>query len=101
MASEFQALHSWKAKPTYSSSYDCRDETPSYRSDRSEGRKDASSSASGTAREGGQNRQKQDFLEWNKNGRRVTPITVSDQSLVMDVGERATNAQTAHNGSDE
>ena len=66
MASEFQALHSWKAKPTYSSRYDCRDENPSYRSDRSEGRKDASSSASGTARGGGQNRQQQGFSERNK-----------------------------------
>ena len=65
MASEFQALHSWKAKPTYSSRHDRRDENPSYRSDRSEGRKDASSSASGTAR-GGQNRQQQGFSERNK-----------------------------------
>ena len=66
MASEFQALHSWKAKPTYSSRYDRRDENPSYRSDRSEGRKDASSSALGTARGGGQNRQQQGFSERNK-----------------------------------
>ena len=66
MASEFQPLHSWKAKPTYSSRYDRRDENPSYRSDRSEGRKDASSSASGAARGGGQNRQQQGFSERNK-----------------------------------
>ena len=66
MASEFQALHSWKAKPTYSSRYDRRDENPSYRSDRSEGRKDARSSALGTARGGGQNRQQQGFSERNK-----------------------------------
>ena len=56
MAPEFQALHSWKAKPIYSSRHDRRDE----------GRKDASSSASGTARGGGQNRQQQGFSERNK-----------------------------------
>ncbi len=66
MASEFHALHSWKAKPIYSSRYDRRDENPSYTSDRSEGRKDASSSVSGTARGGGQNRQQQGFSERNK-----------------------------------
>ena len=59
MASEFKALHSWKAKPIYSSRHDHRDEG-------SEGRKDASSSASGTARGGGQNRQQQGFSERNK-----------------------------------
>ena len=92
MASEFQALQSWKAKQTYSSRYDRRDENPSYRSDRSKGRKDNSSSASGTGRGGEQNRQQQGFSERIKPGQRATPTTVSDQSLATDVGKRVTNA---------
>ena len=128
MASEFQALHSWKAKPTYSSRYDLRDENLSYRSDRSEGRKDTSSSAPGTAGGGGyqlfgirnSQRRRMPALQHQeqpeeedrtdnskalqkgiKPGQRATPTTVSDQSLATDVGKRATNSQTAPNGSDE
>ena len=89
MASDFQALHSWKAKPTYSSRYDRRDENLSYRSDRSEGRRtpalqhqeqpeeeDASSSASGTASGGGH----QFFSIKNSQRRRTPALQHQEQS---------------------
>ena len=85
MASEFQALHSWKAKPTYSSRYDRRDENPSYRSDRSEGRKDASSSASGTARGGG----RQLFSIRNSQRRRTPALQHQEQPEEKDASSSA------------
>ena len=88
MASEFQALHSWKAKPIYSSRHDRRDENPSYRSDRSEGRKNASSSTSGTARGGGQNRQQHGFSERNKTRTEINSNNSERPITCYGCGER-------------
>ena len=92
MASEIQALHSWKAKPTYSSRYDHRDENPSYRSDRSEARKDASSLASGTARGGGH----QLFSIRNSQRRRTPALQHQEQLEEEDTSSSA--SETARGG---